>query len=164
MQKCLISCLILLICVRAYAEEEPRHWANHTIFGINKLAPHATAFHFDSLDAAKTGVVEQSPWYLSLNGDWKFKWVSKPADAPVGFEVPDFDDSEWNTIPVIQVADFFAPRFSARIASGRIALTHCFCRPNADAYCISDCSPKPAPIFSESILKNACCAAGKLSD
>lgn len=36
----------------------------------------------------------------SLDGAWRFRWAPTPADAPSGFEAPDFDDSQWETIPV----------------------------------------------------------------
>ena len=35
-----------------------------------------------------------------LNGSWKFNWSRMPADAPIGFEQPGFDDTGWNEIPV----------------------------------------------------------------
>jgi beta-galactosidase len=41
-----------------------------------------------------------SPWYLSLNGPWKFHWAPTVADRVGGFERPDFDDRNWSTIPV----------------------------------------------------------------
>ncbi len=93
-------CLILLLCFDARAVDQTRHWADHTVFGINKLAPHATAFHFSNRESALSGDQKRSPWFQSLDGDWKFHWVSRPADAPKGFEAPGFDDSDWGVIPV----------------------------------------------------------------
>ena len=100
MLKQILCCLILLPCFSASASDQIRHWTDHTVFGINKLEPHATAFHFDDREAALIGDQSRSPWFQSLDGDWKFQWVSKPADAPAGFESPEFDDSAWDVIPV----------------------------------------------------------------
>ncbi|MDF9832159.1 beta-galactosidase [Ereboglobus sp. PH5-5] len=47
-----------------------------------------------SLDRAK------SPFYQSLNGSWKFHWVSNPEKRPLDFWRADFDDRAWKTIPV----------------------------------------------------------------
>ncbi len=33
---------------------------------------------------------EQSPYYMSLNGTWKFNWVRNPDKRPVNFYRPDF--------------------------------------------------------------------------
>ncbi len=41
-----------------------------------------------------------SPWVLSLDGRWSFRLVECPADAPVGFAAPDFDDGDWGGISV----------------------------------------------------------------
>ncbi|MGW5192121.1 glycoside hydrolase family 2 TIM barrel-domain containing protein [Kribbella sp. NPDC004138] len=35
---------------------------------------------------------------LSLNGQWRFRWT--PSVPPAGFEAPDFDDSDWDWLPV----------------------------------------------------------------
>ncbi|GMV37642.1 MAG: beta-galactosidase [Fimbriimonadales bacterium] len=75
-------------------------WEDPTIVGRNKEAPRATAYPFADLRAAIEGKHEASPFVRSLNGDWKFRWVGKPADRPVGFEQPNYDDSQWDTIPV----------------------------------------------------------------
>ncbi|PCH74902.1 MAG: beta-galactosidase [Flavobacteriaceae bacterium] len=72
---------------------------NHQIFEENKLAPRATFFEFES-EEATLQQVEESDRFLSLNGDWKFKWVKAPKDRPMTFHHADFDDSDWGTIPV----------------------------------------------------------------
>lgn len=75
-------------------------WENHQIFAINKEAPRATAFSFDNKLAAIQNKKEQSPWYRSLNGLWKFNWVRKPADKPKGFHKVEYDDQDWDNIKV----------------------------------------------------------------
>ncbi|MEL6695942.1 MAG: glycoside hydrolase family 2 TIM barrel-domain containing protein [Bacteroidota bacterium] len=43
---------------------------------------------------------KNSPWYLNLNGIWKFHWVSKPADRPKEFYQPSFSTDEWDELEV----------------------------------------------------------------
>ncbi|GJM32063.1 MAG: beta-galactosidase [Saprospiraceae bacterium] len=73
---------------------------NHEIFAVNKEAPHAHLFPFENEQTALRSEKECSNWYQSLNGFWKFNWVQKPADAPVGFYETNYDDSKWTYFPV----------------------------------------------------------------
>ena len=75
-------------------------WRDHTVFGINKLDPHASLFPYASREAALADERAASPNYLLLNGHWAFDWQRSPQDRPEGFERPDYDDSAWSTIPV----------------------------------------------------------------
>ncbi len=78
----------------------PLEWQDPAIVGVNKEPPHATFTIYPDEALAKAGRREASPSYKSLNGDWKFFWVPKPADRPVDFYRPGFDDTAWNTIRV----------------------------------------------------------------
>ena len=42
---------------------------------MNRAPMHANYFAYESYDAARTGVKEESDNFLSLNGMWKFNWV-----------------------------------------------------------------------------------------
>ena len=77
-----------------------KDWQNHEVFGINKLPPYASGFNFPDREKALEANPESSDWYLSLDGRWKFNWSRAPFDAPVGFEKPSYDDSDWDEIPV----------------------------------------------------------------
>jgi len=73
---------------------------NPRMFNQHKEAPHATLMPFESLEAALTKKRDESIYYQSLSGTWKFNWVRKPADRPLDFYKPDFDVSAWDDIPV----------------------------------------------------------------
>jgi beta-galactosidase len=75
-------------------------WENPGISGINKEAGHSTLMPFADRSAALAGSREESPFYQSLNGAWQFTAAPNPASAPVGFEAPDFDASNWDSIQV----------------------------------------------------------------
>ncbi len=103
-RRSLLLCLLAVLAVGPMlaGEHEPgeRRWENHQVFGIGKLAPHAPVFPYATRAAALRGEPERSPYHLSLDGLWHFHWARRPADAPLGFEAPDYDVSSWSQIPV----------------------------------------------------------------
>ncbi|MBS2099383.1 glycoside hydrolase family 2 TIM barrel-domain containing protein [Carboxylicivirga linearis] len=94
----LLSLLTLGICKPFQAQDND--WENPAVFGINKEAPRATAFPYANAQQALKGNPAASPFYYSLNGEWKFNWVYKPADRPVDFYKTDYDVSKWDNIQV----------------------------------------------------------------
>jgi len=75
-------------------------WENPEIFAINKLPARATFYAYETSELAKKQQREKSAYYLSLNGDWYFNWVKKPAERPKHFWQANFDYSTWGKIPV----------------------------------------------------------------
>jgi beta-galactosidase len=89
-----------IIALAAMTTQGLPDWENPDVFGINKLPPRADSIPFGSVQSALRGKREDSEFYKSLNGKWKFNWVGKPADRPQNFFEPDFDDTTWQTITV----------------------------------------------------------------
>ncbi len=83
----------------AAAAEAPE-WENELVFGINKEEPHATLLPYAEASQALEGTREASPYFLSLNGPWKFNWAKDPSERPADFYKPEFDASGWKEIPV----------------------------------------------------------------
>ncbi len=75
-------------------------WENPAVFGINKEPPHATAIPFAQDNQALAGKWEDSPYYKSLNGLWKFHWSANPSKRPESFFKPSYDVSSWDDLPV----------------------------------------------------------------
>jgi beta-galactosidase len=75
-------------------------WNDLNVLQINREAPHTTMMVYPTAKAALRYDRTMSPWFQSLNGEWKFNWVKKPADRPADFYKPEFDVSGWGTIPV----------------------------------------------------------------
>jgi len=75
-------------------------WENPEVFGRHKEPAHASLVPYPDEATALAGTREASPFFQSLNGDWKFHWVRRPADRPVDFYQPDYDVSGWDDIPV----------------------------------------------------------------
>jgi beta-galactosidase len=75
-------------------------WENPEVFGINKLAPRAESIPYADVESAISGDRTKSPFFKTLNGNWKFNWVGCPADRPQDFYKTDFKDTNWRTIKV----------------------------------------------------------------
>ncbi|MCP4571295.1 MAG: beta-galactosidase, partial [bacterium] len=75
-------------------------WENPQMIGRNKEAPRATAIPYANPAAALDRDPAGSPWWLSLNGSWRFHWSANPAQRPAEFFRPEHDVSSWATIPV----------------------------------------------------------------
>ncbi|HEU5070349.1 MAG TPA: glycoside hydrolase family 2 TIM barrel-domain containing protein [Verrucomicrobiae bacterium] len=85
---------------------DPPDWENPRLTGVNNEAPHATMVICpDVTTALQIGPVDnaervKSPFYRSLNGAWKYHYSSNQLARVPNFWQPDFDDSQWGTIPV----------------------------------------------------------------
>lgn len=102
MNRLFIFTLLMLMVVSCTQKEldpvtEQANHFNHQIFEENKLPPRATFFPFESASGSD---MENSKRFMSLNGPWKFHWVKDPKNRPTTFQHMDFDDSDWDTIPV----------------------------------------------------------------
>jgi beta-galactosidase len=78
----------------------PLEWQDPAVVGVNREPPRAAFTVYADEATAKAGLRGQSPFYQSMNGQWKFHWVPKPADRPADFFRTTFDDSAWKTIRV----------------------------------------------------------------
>src|SRR5699024_1167174 len=75
-------------------------WENEQVIGINKEPAHVSSISFPDVETALNSERKDSPYYKSLNGQWKFKWSAKPADRPKNFYKPSFNVSGWDVIKV----------------------------------------------------------------
>jgi len=97
-----IFVLAVAVSAAAQAVSGPtgKEWEDPAIFGVGKEAPHAAFIPYPDAAAALKNDKSSSPFYLTLNGPWKFFFVPKPADVPTGFTAPGFDTSAWKEIAV----------------------------------------------------------------
>ncbi|HEU5122934.1 MAG TPA: glycoside hydrolase family 2 TIM barrel-domain containing protein [Verrucomicrobiae bacterium] len=77
-----------------------RDWENEQVIQINREPARATFTPFPDVASALNGAPETSPFYLSLNGSWRFHWSPNPEERPTNFFQPDFNDTAWNRIDV----------------------------------------------------------------
>ncbi|HET8656436.1 MAG TPA: glycoside hydrolase family 2 TIM barrel-domain containing protein [Longimicrobiaceae bacterium] len=96
-----------------FTEKEPRDWENPAVVHVNTEAPRASFTAFPSEEAALRSLASgpiapfyltdhptDAPWYRNLDGYWKFHWSQRPADRPYYFFRTDYDDRDWDSIPV----------------------------------------------------------------
>ena len=84
------------------------YWEDETIFAENKEPAVATYMPYESEQAMLADkAYYKTPWttpvnnrYLSLNGTWRFHFVSEPSQRPMDFWKEGYDVSTWDTIPV----------------------------------------------------------------
>ena len=82
----MISFCILSIEHCLFAQEkETADWEKPQVLGINKEDPHCFYIPYKDINSALNNDPNESPFYKSLNGIWKFNWVKKPSDRPVDF-------------------------------------------------------------------------------
>jgi beta-galactosidase len=86
--------------VREAAAQRVPDWETPAVFAVNKEPPHATLFPYENRGLALARDPARSAYFRSLNGRWKFHWVRAPVDRPRDFFLGDFDDGEWDEIPV----------------------------------------------------------------
>jgi len=78
----------------------PPEIENPELLGINKEPAHASLMPYADLNEALVAKRHASTFCKSLNGLWKFNWVSWPQMRPVDFYKPEFSVSLWKEIQV----------------------------------------------------------------
>lgn len=91
-----LSVLLLASSAQAIAND----WENPAVFAVNREYPRATAIPYSTVRDAASRDYETSPWYMSLNGTWKFNFSPTPDGRPVDFYKPDYSVALWDDITV----------------------------------------------------------------
>lgn len=76
-----------------------KDWENPLVVGRNREPARAVGIPFPDEAAAKRGDAGRS-FFVLLNGSWRFQLAPHPGAAPAEFHQPDFDDKDWDEIPV----------------------------------------------------------------
>ncbi len=79
---------------------QPNDWENLEVLERNREKPHATLVPYASEENALAGQRGGSPYFKLLNGQWSFCYATSPANAPAGFENPEFSAEDWDSMPV----------------------------------------------------------------
>ncbi|GAO29018.1 glycoside hydrolase family 2 TIM barrel-domain containing protein [Geofilum rubicundum] len=91
--------LLLAFAFNVSAEKLPVWQSQHSL-GMNKLDPHYYVLPYNSEQEVLSRDYEKSPFYMDLNGQWKFHWVRNPDGRPETFFEKDFFDGHWADIEV----------------------------------------------------------------
>ncbi|RUT79700.1 glycoside hydrolase family 2 TIM barrel-domain containing protein [Ancylomarina longa] len=102
MYKISIAVLMMLLSVSISAQTTAiqNDWENPQVVGKNKEKPRASFFAFRTSKRAIANKKSNSPFFIDLNGIWKFNWVEKPADRPIDFYKTDYNVSKWKDMKV----------------------------------------------------------------
>ncbi len=75
-------------------------WQSPEELSLNKEYPRAWFFSFKDRDSARKVLPENSEYWLTLNGEWRFNWAPNPDERPKDFFKDSFDVSSWDNIEV----------------------------------------------------------------
>lgn len=100
MNKAKITTLILLSFLNSAFAQVKEEWNDQSVSGVNKERANTISIPFATEKQSETLVIEESPYYQSLNGTWKFNWVADPKDRPADFYKPNFNVADWDDIKV----------------------------------------------------------------
>ncbi len=75
-------------------------WENQLLLARNREPAHCSLVPFADEPTALSRERAESPFFILLNGGWRFRFVPSPAGLPVGFEASSFFDADWDTIHV----------------------------------------------------------------
>jgi len=99
----IITCFFALfsICFIA-AQEKPKtnDWENPAIFQINREPARAAFLPYADESSAIADDYTRSPWFLTLDGKWKFNWSPTPDERPRDFFENAYDATNWKEISV----------------------------------------------------------------
>lgn len=77
-----------------------KEWESPENLSLNKEQPHAYFFSFGDTQSARKVLPENSKYWKSLNGEWKFHWAANPDERVKNFYEVGFNDTAWDNIPV----------------------------------------------------------------
>lgn len=80
----------------------PRIWADPTATGLGRIPMRATAYPFPDEATARSGERDASPWFLSLDGTWRFRLLDRPEAVTTDLVAAgaDHTSAEWHDITV----------------------------------------------------------------
>ena len=77
-----------------------KEWESPEDLSLNKELPHAYFFNYKTVEQARTVLPDNSSYWKSLNGTWKFNWVKHPDERPKNFYETNYNDTNWDAVPV----------------------------------------------------------------
>lgn len=83
-----------------HAQGLPTELQTPEVVSVNRMPMRATAFAFENKALAKKRLKDNSAYFMSLNGTWKFNWVQDPTQRPKDFYKTDYDDTKWTNFKV----------------------------------------------------------------
>ena len=97
--KRLTICMAALMVMGMATAQTGNEWDNPQVTHVNRETAHTVGIPMGS-EADAAADMSASPWYLSLDGKWKFLWVKQPSLAKSEYCATDYNDAAWTDIDV----------------------------------------------------------------
>lgn len=98
--KLLLVVTLNVLVGNVFSQPAKNEWENPQVYERNKEAGHVNFIAYDNVAQARAGNEQKSPYFISLNGTWKFHFVKRPSDRIENFYREDLDDGSWENIKV----------------------------------------------------------------
>lgn len=99
MKKSLILAILLGTAYSANAQTG-KEWDDPKITSVNREVAHTVAIPFANESDISSNDLTKSPYYMSLDGTWKFLWQKNPNLVKEATCAKDFNDASWTDIDV----------------------------------------------------------------
>jgi beta-galactosidase len=98
----ILACIAMVASLVVNAQDKPslNDWENPAVFQINREPARAAFLPYADESSAIADEYTRSPWFLSLDGKWKFNWSPTPNERPMDFFKTDFNTTNWKEISV----------------------------------------------------------------
>lgn len=101
LQSTLLGMIVLLSgTLTVKAQLIPTELQTPDIVSVNRMSMRAEAYAYENSALAAKRQKENSAYFISLNGTWKFNWVQDPAKRPLDFYKTDYNDTNWKDFKV----------------------------------------------------------------
>ncbi len=94
-----IALLVLMSSAQLASGQTMNEWDDVSITNLNRETAHTLQIPMENVQTAAE-TMETSPYYQSLDGVWKFRWVSDPSKVPAGFYKDNYAAAAWDNIDV----------------------------------------------------------------
>ncbi|MDE6638066.1 MAG: DUF4981 domain-containing protein [Muribaculaceae bacterium] len=95
-----LASLIVATGIATTSAQTYKEWDDVSVTHLNRERAHTLGIPLSEISSENSTDIEKSPYYKSLNGVWKFKWVADPGKKPAGFEAPEYSVDGWDDIDV----------------------------------------------------------------
>jgi len=96
----LTGCIAAFLLTVFSQEQAVNDWENPAVFQINREPARSAFLPYADEQSAIADDYNRSPWYMTLDGDWKFQWSPTPDQRPKDFYKTDFNVTNWKEIQV----------------------------------------------------------------
>lgn len=95
-----LACFIACATPSLVFSQTGKEWDDVSVLSVNREVSHTLSIPFANESDVALNEMSKSPYYQSLNGVWKFKWVKSPDLAESSFCSKSLDDAAWDDIDV----------------------------------------------------------------